>query len=221
MWHSWDTLEKHLKWKCLASGNHVYTYMFTVSVPAIMAYVSSLVSNPSLTYNVASSHIEPAIGLHFSLPLVHMCHCMCHSFCPGHLCFSLDNSRSTSSENLSHPWPHSWLCVSFCILIELYISLAKAVLSSHTHCIIIFFSPLDKCSPNFYHYPLQNFKISEHALSINVYDDYTFEYILNLLINIFLDKISLITIPTTDNPYIKFFQGIDYFFNYFFSLKTL
>lgn len=82
---------KHFKMKMfLASGKPcVYIYVYSLCPSSLYDYVSSLVSNPSLTYNVASSHTEPAMVPTFSPSLVHMCHCMCHSFCPGHLCFSL------------------------------------------------------------------------------------------------------------------------------------
>lgn len=227
MWHSWDTLENILKWKCsLLLENHVYTYMFTAYVlPAYTAYVSSLVSNPSLTYNVASSHTEPAmvptfftlvsayVSLHVPLILPRP---------PLLLTWTIQGAHLLKI--CPTPDSHSWLCALFCTLIELYIFPLKQFSLIHTLYYYFSFPPLDKCSPNFYHYPLQNFKnIWTCAFNKCVHYDYTFEYILNLLINIFLDKISLITIPTTDNPYIKFFQGWFYFFfNYFFfSLKTL
>ena len=201
-----ETLWKNiLKWKCsLILENHVYTYMF-------MAYVllSSLVSYPSLTYNVAfPATLSQLWFLHFSPSLVHMCHCICHSFCPDHLCFSLGQFKEHIFWKSVPPLtPTHGYALSFVHLLN-SMFLLKHFSLIHTLYYYFSISPLDKCSPNFYHYPLQNFKIIWTCTSNKcVHYDYMFEYILNLLINIFLDKISLITILTTDNPYIKFFQG--------------
>lgn len=129
MWHSWDTLENILKWKCsLLLENHVYTYMFTAYV-----LLSSLVSYPSLTYNVASSHIEPVmvptfftlvsayVSLHVPLILPRP---------PLLLTWTIQGAHLLKI--CPTPDSHSWLCALFCTLIELYILPLKQFSLIHT-----------------------------------------------------------------------------------------
>ena len=152
MWHSWDTLKNILKWKCsLILESHVYTYMFMACV-----LVSSLVSYPSLTYNVASSHIEP--GVVPTLFTLATCHCICHSFCPDHLCFSHGQLKEHIFWKSVPPLtPTHGYVLSFVHLLNSIFPLKQFSLIN-TLCCYFSVSPLDKCSPNFYDYPLQNFK---------------------------------------------------------------
>lgn len=103
--------------------------------------LSSLVSHPSLTDNVASGHIEPLVvptfftlisayvSLH--MPLI-------PSRPPLLLTWTIQGAHLLKI--CPTPDSYSWLCALFCTLIELYIPI-KAVLS-HKHCVVIFLSLL-------------------------------------------------------------------------------